>query len=59
MAINTAFGWIFGILAATAVYGVIFCGATHHIATIAIGTAMCLAFRSENRKLRNQSTHVH
>lgn len=58
MAINTAFGWAFGIITAVAAYGVLFCGATHHIATIAIGTVACLAFRSENRKLRNQSTHV-
>lgn len=58
MAINTAFGWAFGVLAAVAAYGVLFCGATHHIVTMAIGTVACLAFRSENRKLRNQSTHV-
>lgn len=59
MMMNTAFGWTFGVLTAVAAYGVLFCGATHHIVTMAIGTAMCLAFRSENRKLRNQSTHVH
>lgn len=59
MAINTAFGWAFGIITAVAAYGVLFCGAVHHIATIAIGTVACMAFRSENRKLRNQSTHVH
>ena len=58
MAINAAFGWAFGILAAVAAYGVIFCGAAHHIVTIAIGTVACLAFRSENRKLRNQSARV-
>lgn len=58
MAINAAFGWAFGVIAAVAAYGVIFCGAAHHIATIAIGIIACLAFRSENRKLRNQSTHV-
>jgi len=56
---NTAFGWTFGILAAVATYGVISCGATHHIATIAIGIAACLAFRRENRKIRNLSIRVH
>ena len=58
MAINAAFGWAFGIITAAAAYGVLFCGAAHHIVTIAIGIIACLAFRSENRKLRNQSTHV-
>lgn len=59
MMMNTAFGWTFGVLAAVAAYGVIFCGAVHHIATIAIGAVACMAFRRENRKLRNQSNHVH
>lgn len=59
LAMNTAFGWAFGIIAAAAAYGVLFCGATHHIVTMAIGTAMCLAFRSENRKIKNNHNHVH
>ena len=58
MAINAAFGWTFGIITAAAAYGVLFCGATHHIVTMAIGTAMCLAFRSENRKIRNTQNHI-
>ena len=58
IAMNTAFGWAFGIIAAVAAYGVLFCGAAHHIVTIAMGIIACIAFRSENRKLRNQSTHV-
>lgn len=58
IAMNTAFGWAFGIITAEAAYGVLFCGAAHHIVTIAIGTVACLAFRSENMKLRNQSAHV-
>lgn len=58
MAINTAFGWAFGIITAVAAYGVLFCGATHHIVTIAMGAVACIAFRSENRKLRNQSARI-
>ena len=58
LAMNTAFGWAFGIITAAAAYGVLFCGAAHHIATIAIGIIACLAFREENRKLRDQSTHI-
>lgn len=58
MMMNTAFGWTFGVIAAVAAYGVIFCGAAHHIATIAIGTVACMAFRSENRKLRNTQNHI-
>lgn len=58
MMMNTAFGWTFGVLAAVAAYGVLFCGATHHIVTMAIGTAMCLAFRSENRKIKHSKSHL-
>lgn len=57
-AINTAFGWAFGIITAVAAYGVLFCGAAHHIATVAIGIIACLAFRGENRKLRNIQNRV-
>ncbi|MCQ2307813.1 MAG: hypothetical protein MJ000_09685 [Bacteroidales bacterium] len=59
LAMNTAFGWTFGVLAAVAAYGVIFCGAVHHIATIAIGAVACMAFRRENRKIKNNHNHVH
>ena len=52
-----AWSYIWGIMAAACLIAV-FCGAVHHFWTFGISTAMCLAFRAEEKNTeQNEDRH--